>query len=91
MGYTYRRTSSNEWKELPNTKVGIRGPAGEVVATSDSQGFYDVSGLPPGPYEVGGMDPQAGPYWAIPICSWEGSQSLKVGAIRECDVYAPRP
>jgi hypothetical protein len=89
MGYTYRRTSSNEWKELPSVKVGIRGPAGEIVFTSDPQGFYDISGLPPGPYDVHGMDPQAGPYWAHPICYWEGSQSLKVGDIRECDVYAP--
>ena len=89
MGYTYRRKASNDWKEQPDTKVGIRGPAGEVVVTSDSQGFYDVGGLPPGWYDVHGMDPQAGPYWAHPVCHWDGSQSLKVGDIRECDVYAP--
>jgi hypothetical protein len=91
MGYTYRRTSSNEWKELPSAKVGISGPAGEIFVTSDTWGFYDISGLPPGAYDVHGTDPQAGPYWAHPICYWEGSQYLKVGDIRECDVYAPQP
>jgi hypothetical protein len=90
MGYTYRRTSSNEWKELPSAKVGISGPAGEIFVTSDTRGFYDISGLPPGAYDVHGTDPQAGPYWAHPICYWEGSQYLKVGDIRECDVYAPQ-
>ena len=89
MGFTYRRASSNEWKELPGTKVGIQGPAGEIVAISDLRGFYDVGGLPPGAYYVHGMDPQAGPYWANPVCYFEGSQSLKAGDIRECDVYAP--
>jgi hypothetical protein len=88
MGYTYRRISSNEWKELPGAKLGISGPAGEVVATSDPQGFYDVTGLPPGTYGVHTMD-QSGSNWAHPICYWDGSQSLKAGDIRECDVYAP--
>jgi hypothetical protein len=85
MGYTYRRTSSSEWKEMPSVKVGINGPTGEIVVTSDPQGFYDISGLPPGTYYVHGMDPQAGPYWALLKCHW----SLRVGDVRECDVDAP--
>jgi hypothetical protein len=85
MGYTYRRTPPSEWKEMPSVKVGINGPTGEIVVTSDPQGFYDISGLPPGVYYVHGMDPQAGPYWAHPVCHW----SLRVGDIRECDVDAP--
>ena len=86
MGYTYRRTSVNESTESPSTKVGIRGPAGETTITSDSRGFYDIGGLPPGAYDVHGMDPQAGPYWAHPVCYWTGSQSLKTG-----DVVEPKP
>jgi hypothetical protein len=82
MGYTYHRTSSTESKEMPSTEVGIRGPTGEIVITSDSQGLYDVSGLPPGVYDIHGMDPQAGPYWAHSVCHWV----LRVGDIRECDV-----
>lgn len=89
IGYTYRRTSANGWKEVPSTKVGISGPAGETVVTSDPQGLYDVIGLPPGGYDVHGMAPETGPYWAHPICYWLGSQSLKTGDVRECNVYAP--
>lgn len=89
IGYTYRRTSTNEWKEASSTNVGISGPAGETVVTSDPQGLYDISGLPPGPYDVHGMDPTVGPYWTHPICHWVGSQSLKTGDVRECIVYAP--
>jgi hypothetical protein len=89
MGYTYRRTSANEWKEVPSAKVGINGPAGETVVTTDPHGLYDINGLPPGAYDVHGMDPKAGPYWAHPICFWEGSQSLKVGDVRECNVKVP--
>jgi hypothetical protein len=90
MGYTFRRTSTGEWKDVPGTSVGISGPAGETIVTSDQQGLYDISGLPPGWYFVHGMDPNDGPYWAHPICAWEGSQSLKSGDIRECGVAVHR-
>ena len=42
MGYTSRRKSTGEWKEVPGTSVGISGPAGETVVTSDQQGLYDI-------------------------------------------------
>jgi hypothetical protein len=87
--YTYRRTSTNEWEHAPGGQVGIRGPAGETVVASGPQGLYDISGLPPGVYDVHGVDPKAGPYWALPICMWQGAQSLKTGDVRECDVYVP--
>ena len=86
MGYTFRRTSTSGWKDVPGTSVGISGPAGEIIVTSDQQGLYDISGLPPGWYSVHGMDPKEGPYWAHAICTWDGSQSLKSGDIRECGV-----
>jgi hypothetical protein len=89
MGYTFRRTSTNGWEDVPRVRIGITGPSGETVASSDEQGLYDVSGLPPGSYLVHGMDPKAGPYWAHPICIWDGSQSLKSGDIRECGVTVP--
>jgi hypothetical protein len=87
-GYTYRRTSANEWKEVPNTQVGISGPSGETIVTSDSKGLFDISGLPPGAYDVHWMAPKAGPY-PHPTCYWMGSQSLKTGDVRECNVYVP--
>src|SRR3989442_12486009 len=86
MGYTFRRTSTSGWKDVPGTSVGISGPAGEIIVTSDQRGLYDISGLPPGWYSVHGMDPKEGPYWAHAICTWDGSQSLKSGDIRECGV-----
>jgi len=89
MGYTLRRTSDREWHEVPGASVGISGPAGETVVTSDQQGLYDISGLPPGRYIVHGVDPKAGPGWAHPICIWEGRDTLKSGDVRECGVTVP--
>lgn len=86
MGYTFRRTSTDERKEVPGVAVGIYGPTGETIVTSDQNGLYDVSGLPPGSYFVRGTDPKAGPYWASPICERE---FLKAGDIRECGVTVP--
>jgi hypothetical protein len=48
MGYTLLRTSTNRFEVLPGISVGISGPAGERIVTSDQQGLYDISGLPPG-------------------------------------------
>jgi hypothetical protein len=88
-GYTYRRISANVWKDVPNTQVGISGPSGETVVTSDPNGLFDIGGLPPGAYDVHRIARKTGPYSALPICSWEGFQSLKAGDVRECDVYIP--
>jgi hypothetical protein len=86
MGYTFRHTSTGGWEEVPGVSVGISGRTGETIVTSDEQGLYDISGLPPGSYFVHGMDPKAGLYWAHPVCAWDGSQSLKTGDIREFGV-----
>ena len=84
MGYTLRRKPNHEWQKVPGAPVSISGPAGETIVTSDQQGLYDISGLPPGRYIVHGMDQKAGPYWARPVCFWEGRESLKSGDVREC-------
>ena len=89
MGYTVRRTPDKEWHEAPGASVGISGPAGDTVATSDQQGLYDISGLPPGRYVVHGVDPKAGANWAHPVCIWDGREALKPGDIRECGVTVP--
>lgn len=62
------------------------GPCGEVLATSNQQGMYDVTGLAPGSYFVHGTDVKAGLYWAHPISVWK---SLESGDIRECEVTVP--
>jgi hypothetical protein len=89
MGYTLQGTSAEGWKKAPGVTFGISGPTGETVVTSDQQGLYDISGLPPGTYFVHRTDPKAGPYWAHPICIWEDRQFLKAGDIRECGVSVP--
>ena len=89
MGYTLRRTSTHEWTKVPGVTFGISGPTGETTVTSDRQGFYDVSGLPPGTYFVHGTDLKARPYWAHPICIWEHQQYLAAGDIRDCPVTVP--
>jgi hypothetical protein len=86
MGYTLQRTSADGWKKVPTVTFGISGPTGETIVTSDQQGLYDISELPPGTYFVHRTDPKAGPYWAHPICIWEGQQYLEAGDIRECPV-----
>lgn len=86
MGYTLWRTSPSTWGAAPGQKVGITGPSGEILATSDQQGIYDVTGLAPGSYYVHGTDVKAGPNWAHPICFLERLQS---GDIRECEVTVP--
>jgi hypothetical protein len=85
MGYTYRRTSGGS-EAVPGTSVGITGPTGETIGTSDQQGLYDVTGLPPGSYIVHRTGRQAGSYWGLPIC---GFASLQPGSIRECGVSFP--
>jgi len=89
MGYTLRRKPNYEWQEVPGVRVSISGPTGETIVTSDQQSLYDIPGLPPGPYVVHGMDQKAGPYWAYPVCLWEGRQSLKSGDVRDCGLTVP--
>jgi hypothetical protein len=90
MGYTFYRMPTGGWKRVPGARVDISGPAGETIVTSDQQGLYDVSGLPPGGYIVNGMDSKGEPDRAYPICVWDGSQSLKSGDIRDCGVGVHR-
>ncbi len=37
---------------VPGVKVVITGPQGTITTTTDQQGIYDVTGLPPGQYTV---------------------------------------
>jgi hypothetical protein len=37
---------------IPGAKVIITGPSGDVTVTTDADGIYDISGLPPGHYSV---------------------------------------
>jgi len=67
-------------EKLPGTTVIITGPAGTFTATSDSEGIYDVSGLPPGSYTIQSKayKPEAGDYSAC------GPQKLALGSIGGC-------
>jgi hypothetical protein len=71
------------WVTAPLMKVAITGPAGTEIAESDAHGVYDVSGLPPGYYQVG-REPAPGvlPSWRDG-CRLDQVQS---GEIRDCTV-----
>jgi len=50
IGRVYRDWRSR--RAAPGVVVRITGPAGSDVSTTDAEGIYDVSGLPPGHYTV---------------------------------------
>lgn len=83
MGYTYRRVSSSGWEPVSGGKVMMLGPGGQIYATSDLHGIYDMAGLPPGAYQIYGTDMRGRNQLT---CMWEGSQSPIAGDIRECSV-----
>ena len=68
---------------IAGTKVAITGPEGTVVVATDSLGIYDISGLPPGRYEVHseirGHDP-----WYTQC--WNGEE-LKSGTVGGCTMF----
>ena len=71
------------WETVPSEKVLIRGPAGVTILESDANGVYDVTGLPPGNYEVSRL-----PVGGVPP-SWRDTEcrlKIEVGDIRECNV-----
>ena len=51
IGHSYERESQSR-KPAPGVEVQIRGPAGTTVLVTDSDGIYDITGLPPGQYSV---------------------------------------
>jgi carboxypeptidase family protein len=71
------RRNGRQKEPLAGAKVFITGPQGTVTATTDGQGVYDISSLPPGHYEVHselrGQDP-----WYTQC--WNG-QDLKSGSV----------
>jgi hypothetical protein len=71
-------------REAPaGVKISITGPQGTVAVETDNQGIYDISGLPPGHYEVHselrGADP-----WHTQC--WNGEE-LKSGDVGGCAMF----
>jgi hypothetical protein len=86
LGRTVRLTGDYpypRWETAPSMKVVIRGPVGSTSVASDEHGVYDVTGLPPGNYEVSrspvGDTP---PSWRDTECRLK----IEAGDIRECNV-----
>lgn len=77
------RRNGRQRVPIPDAKVAITGPHGTVVAVTDSLGIYDISGLPPGHYEVHsemrGHDP-----WYTQC--WNGEE-LKSGTVGGCTMF----
>ena len=87
LGRTLRPTGDypyHRWETAPSMKVVIRGPAGVTTVESDERGVYDVTGLPPGYYEVS-RPPVGGapPSWRDAECRWSKVDS---GDVRDCAV-----
>jgi hypothetical protein len=85
IGRTVRGTFDHRSEPLPRTRVLINGPAGQIIATSDQDGIYDVSGLPPGEYAIGAQANDEQVALQHPDCIFRGwDQPAKSGDIREC-------
>jgi hypothetical protein len=89
IGYTARAGADNGLEAVPGTKVAITGPSGRAVATADADGIYDISGLPPGEYEVDRADSRGEAGWKHPACRWVGREAPKSGDVRACTVFMP--
>jgi hypothetical protein len=86
LGRTVRLTGDYpypRWETAPSIKVLIRGPVSSTTVESDGRGVYDVTGLPPGNYEVS-RPPVGGapPSWRDTECRLK----IEAGDIRECNV-----
>ena len=64
----------------PGKNVVITGPRGPVTVTTDSQGIYDLSGLPPGHYDIHAETRGASPWHTQ--CS--NGEELKSGDVGGC-------
>ena len=84
MGHTVRYGKNYDSERIPGVNVFILGPGGKTIATSDHDGLFDVTGLPPGAYYIDGTVPNTSR--GFPVCYWDGSRSLKAGDVRECEV-----
>ena len=75
-------TQSNGRKReaAPGRNVVITGPSGAVTITTDSQGIYDLNGLPPGHYEIYTETRGSSP-WRNQC--WNGEE-LKSGEVGGC-------
>jgi hypothetical protein len=75
---------SLRYEPVPGLKVIIAGPAGTVSTTTDRDGIYDLSGLPPGRYTVRAdvYDPV---YREYPRCrSYQEGKNLGAGDVWGC-------
>jgi hypothetical protein len=74
------RYNGKEREAAPGRKVAITGPSGTVTVTTDNQGIYDLTGLPPGHYEIRSETPGSR-FWHNQCGSGE---ELKSGTVGGC-------
>jgi hypothetical protein len=86
MGRTVRYTGHN-LEPVPGIKVAVEGPSGRLIITSDSNGIYDVSGLPPGKYDIGRQLGDGKVYWQHPALLLGREGPTHPGDIRDCTVF----
>jgi hypothetical protein len=80
------RVSRHYGKEVvPGRDVVITGPAGNLTVTTDQQGVYDVTGLPPGHYDVRAETRSEKVGRAA--CRWTRNSELKSGDVAGCTLF----
>lgn len=82
IGNLTRRTGSRR-EPVAAAKVVITGPQGTVAVRTDGQGIYDISGLPPGHYEVHSETHGQDPWYTQ---CWNG-EDLKSGDVGGCAMF----
>ena len=75
------RYNGREREAAPGRNVVITGPSGTVIITTDKQGIYDVTGLPPGRYEIH-AESRSSKFWHTDCRS--GGYELKSGDVGGC-------
>lgn len=87
MGYAVRRASNQEWPEVPGANVGISGPAGEVIVTSNQRDCMTSPDCLPAVTSCMEWTPRQDQARLTPFC--EGRETHKAGVIRECGDSGP--
>jgi hypothetical protein len=68
---------------LPGTKITISGPNGDIVTATDQFGIYDISGLPPGRYQLRKEPLDNSRPWNN-TCAGDTGQEVKEGNVFGC-------
>lgn len=87
LGRTVKVVSRN-LEPVAGIPIVISGPSGKTNVTSDQNGVFDISGLPPGRYNIGRQTEKGGVVWEQPSCMSEvRDEPTRTGDIRDCTIF----